>query len=477
MKLLNFENFHLVGIKGVAMTSMAQLLLDAGKKVTGVDVREDFVTKGILGKLADRGVGVKFDFGAELPEGTEVVIYTAAHDGPNNPQVILAKEQDLPTFSQAEALGAFFNSSEGIAVCGVGGKSSVSAMIAFIFQKISSQSFSVGVGDIAGLGKTGQWLEGSNFFVAEADEYVTDPHAPGRGEEITPRFSYLNPKITVCTNLQFDHPDVYRDFDHTKQVYGQFFEQIKMGGSLVINGDDEGLKKLSEKIAAQNSELKILKFGESGDADFKLVNYESREGLTISDFEFRDQSYQLKLQIPGKYNVMNGLSAIAACQVAGIRVEESIEALAEFSSTMRRFELIGEKAGVKYYDDYAHHPKEIAAVIKAFSEWYPDKKKIIAFQSHTFSRTKELFDQFAESFDGADKVVMIDIFPSAREEFDKSITSDLLCEAINKKDPQVEAENLRTIENLAEYFKNEVETGSVILTVGAGDIYEVHELI
>lgn len=220
-----------------------------------------------------------------------------------------------------------------------------------------------------------------------------------------------------------------------------------------------------------------MKFGESEDADFKLLDYKSKEGLTISDFEFRGQSYQLKLQIPGKYNVMNGLSAITACQVAGIRIEESIEALAEFSSTMRRFELIGEKAGVKYYDDYAHHPREIAAVIKAFGEWYPDKKKIIAFQSHTFSRTKELFEQFAESFGEADKVVMIDIFPSAREEFDKSISSDLLCEAINKKDPQVEAENLRTIENLAKYFKNEVEAGSVVLTVGAGDIYEVHDLL
>lgn len=477
MKLLNFQNFHLVGIKGVAMTSLAQLLLDAGKSVTGVDVREDFVTKGILRKLEDREVKVAFDFGAQLPEETEVVIYTAAHDGPSNPQVELAKEKDLLILSQAEALGMFFNSSEGIAVCGVGGKSSVSAMIAFIFEKVSPQSFSVGVGNIVGLNKTGQWLEGANFFVAEADEYVTDPHAPGKGEEITPRFSYLKPKITVCTNLQFDHPDVYRDFGHTREVYERFFKQIKMGGSLIINGDDQDLVELSNKLVAENSQLKVLSFGENKNADFRLFHYQSKEGLTISDFEFAGEKFELKLKVPGKYNVMNGLAAIAVCKVAGISIKESIEVLADFHSTMRRFEFIGEKSGVKYYDDYAHHPGEIEAVIKALREWYPGEKKVIAFQPHTFSRTKELFDQFASSFTEADKVVMIDVFASAREKSDPSVSSDLLCQAINKKNPEVKAKNLKTIEKLAKYFENEIKSGSVVLTIGAGDIYGVHDLL
>ena len=242
------QNFLLMGIKGVAMTSMAQLLVDAGKTVYGVDVKENFVTKNILERI---GVKITNDFGVEIPEGTDCVIYTAAHKGPNNPLVLKSQEKGIPIYSQAKALGEFFNSKKGIAVCGVGGKSSTSAMIAHVFEKNNPQSFSVGVGDISGLGKTGSYLPNSTYFIAEADEYVTDPAAPSKGVDITPRFSYLKPFITICTNLEFDHPDVYRDFEHTKSVYKTFFNSINQEGALIINGDDDDLVELTEGISVR----------------------------------------------------------------------------------------------------------------------------------------------------------------------------------------------------------------------------------
>lgn len=466
--LLSYQHFHLIGIKGVAMTALAQILVDAGKNVTGTDVTQDFVTKKILAEL---GIKVSYDFAADFPKETEVVIYTAAHGGPSNPMVLKTKQAGLVVISHAEALAYFFNLKAGIAVCGVGGKSTTSAMISFIFEKIKPQSFAVGVGDISGLGKTGQWLADSQYFVAEADEYVVDPSAPARGEKIIPRFSFLRPAVAACTNLDFDHPDVYRDFDHTKEVYLSFFHQLKQGGVLVVNGDDRDLLALAKK-----SGRTYLTFGESKGCDLTLLAYEVKSGQTVSKISFENKEYTLNLIVPGKYNVMNALAALLAAYKSGVSLETSIKSLADFSSTRRRFEFLGEKNGVKYYDDYAHHPDEILSVIGAFNDWCPDSHKVIAFQSHTYSRTKELFFQFADSFRHAEKLVMIDIFPSAREKIDPTITSDLLCAEINRRYPNLKAENLKTNENLAQYFKT-LPTGTAVLTIGAGDIYEVHDLV
>ncbi len=181
------------------------------------------------------------------------------------------------------------------------------------------------------------------------------------------------------------------------------------------------------------------------------------------------------LHIPGQFNVMNALAAILACYHASISVEDSVSALKDFRSTLRRSEFIGEKNGVRYYDDYAHHPNEIQNVIHAYHEWFPKQRLIVAFQSHTFSRTKALFNDFVAAFSEASEVVMIDIFPSAREHFDPSVTSDLLCSAITQKFPNLKAQNVKTIDALAQYCKQNLHQGDVFLTIGAGDIYKVHE--
>jgi UDP-N-acetylmuramate--alanine ligase len=212
--LLDYHRFYLVGIKGVAMTALANCLHDAGKQIRGSDVAEDFVT---LNQLQAINCPIDTSFEPNLINQSECVIYTAAHQGPQNPQVVAARAAGIPTFSHAEALGFLFNQKKGLAVCGVGGKSTTSAMITWIMCHTTTPttdqpSYAIGVGKIPGLAKTGQWQADNAYFVAEADEYVTDPHATTRGEKITPRFSYLRPFITVCTNLRYDHPDVYKNF-------------------------------------------------------------------------------------------------------------------------------------------------------------------------------------------------------------------------------------------------------------------------
>lgn len=472
MNWRNYTNYYLIGIKGVAMTSLAQILLDAGKTVLGSDTSEDFVTKDILSKLQ-----LQIDsFEAQIPANTECVVYTAAHKGQFHPQVLAAQERDIPCFSQAEAVASFFNEKKGIAVCGVGGKSTTSAMITWILEKTGKKpSFSVGVGKIIGMEKTGAWSEESEYFVAEADEYVTDPTAPSRGEPITPRFSYMQPFITVCTNFAFDHPDVYGTIDDTKAAYKSFFDQIKPGGTLVVNAND------TADVPTSATAAQTLYMGNQPNANFGIDKEQTTadEGYTQTVLIDREtqSTYQLRLQLPGEYNLENAAFAVVACKALGIDPAQSCEALASFQSTRRRFEKVGEKNGVVYYDDYAHHPSEVKNVIAAITSWYPTKRVVIAFQSHTFSRTKQLFEQFVDAFAAAQEVVLIDIFASAREAYDSSITSDMLVTAVAEKYPQVQIKNLKTIESLARYLQQELSPGDICLTIGAGDIYKVHTLI
>ena len=461
--ILSFNNFYLVGIKGVAMTSMAQILIDAGKKVAGSDLEEEFVTQEILDKLR---IKIDLSFTKILPSDIDCVIYTAAHQALENPQVKQALDKKIPVISQAEAVASLFNQQAGVAVCGVGGKSTVSAMITWVLNDLKHDfSFSVGVGNIPGINKTGQWNPEGKHFVIEADEYVIDPQA---GFDAQARFSFLKPEITVCTNLKFDHPDVYQDFNHTKQVYNQFFAQIKPEGKLIINYDDLD--------HVDSTKITSLTFGENPQATLSLESYQSELGQTLSQFSYQNQTYDLKLQLPGKYNVINALATILATIQLGIDPQQAADSLASFASTKRRFEFIGQKNQVSYYDDYAHHPHEVAAAITALSDWYPSPRKVIAFQSHTYSRTKKLFSEFVDSFAEADEVVMIDIFSSAREKADLSVSSDKLCQAINQK-YRIPAENLKTINNLAVYCKNNLKPGDVFITLGAGDIYQVHHLV
>lgn len=469
--------WYLMGIKGVAMTSLAQILIDAGLQVRGADLAEDFVTEGILKKLP---IQIDVGFDHQLPADVVTVVYTGAHQGIFNPLVQQAITAGIPVLSQAEALAQFHNQKKGIAVCGVGGKSTTSAMITWIMEKLGQNpSFSVGVGNIPSLNMTGRWNPQSEWFVTEADEYVIDPTAPKRGEAIIPRFSFLTPFAIVCTNLEYDHPDVYPDFAATKTEYRKFFNQITPGGFLIMNQDSAGLVELVGQMEKELTEKKIMviRFGEAAPAEWVLRDYQAAEGQTTGTLSTAGKNLALKLQIPGKFNLKNATAAIAAVAAIGLDATQAVSAIADFPSTMRRFQFLGLKDQVSYYDDYGHHPHEVAAAIQALADWYPDRRKVIAFQSHTFSRTKQLFNDFVTAFEKADEVAMIDIFPSAREAFDTTISSDLLCEAIHKQYPQVQATNYKTLPELAKYLKAALKPGDVCLTIGAGDIYHVHELI
>jgi len=458
-----YKNIHLVGIKGVAMTSLAQCLVDLGKVVTGSDIEDEFVTSSLLSSL---NLQTYTSFSPEhLHEGTELVIYSGAHKGSQNPEVLAAKERGIPILSHADALGELMQGKRGISVCGVGGKSTVSAMITWILECAHKHpSFSVGVGNVLNIRKTGRYVADSEFFVAEADEYVKDP-----GRDNTPRFLSQHPEVIVCTNVAFDHPDVYKTFEDTKRAYATFFSSLPSNGTLVINGEDQELIQL-----AKTMQVKCIDVSSRPESAWSVCDYTSSVGKNTATLAHEGKTYTLMLCIPGKFNIMNATYAVAAAHVCGVSVEDISTALASFTGTMRRFENKGVKQNVQYYDDYAHHPTEVQATLTALREWYPSARVYAIFQPHTYSRTKALLHEFGESFSQANEAILLDIFASAREEADASISSDHVVQEIQSHGGK--AQNLHNVDQVLEYLKSTVQPSDVVITLGAGDVYHLHSL-
>ena len=444
--LTNLKNLYLVGITGVGMTALAQVFKTMGKTVSGWDVANNFVTAEMLKKHQIK-VDVSLVKDAKLPANIDAVIYTGAHLGSNNPLVLEAKKRGLPTLTHAQALGEVFNQKLGVAVCGVGGKSTTSAMLAFITHKLKRpQSFHVGVGKINGLDYTGYWSDSSRFFISEADEYAEDPNQVKSGAKLVPRFSYLKPFITIATNLKFDHPDVYKDESQTQAVFYQFFTQIKPDGYLIYNESDQSLSQLVDKLKTERDDITFIPYG-----------VDSR----------------IELNLPGKHFRKNATAALIAAELAGYETQEVIKVLKQFRSTGRRLELKAKTTNFIGFDDYAHHPHEIEATLTALRQAYPAYKLTAAFQPHTFSRTEALINEFAQSLTKADEVILLPIFASAREKQGKISSQDLV-DKIKELDldKPIKLLNTNELTTIIDKLKKQADQKTLLVTLGAGDIYK-----
>lgn len=470
-ELANFHHVYLVGIKGVGMTALAQCLADYGLKVSGTDVEEEFITQRII-QARDFRLDVGFDH--QLPKDVDLLVYTAAHQSANNPLVVQAKQKKIPILSLAEATALFFNQKQGIAVAGVGGKSTTSAMLAFVMEKLNADpSYIVGVGEIKGLKTTGRYQAKGKFFVAEADEYASNPDAVKSGASLIARFSYLNPEIIVCTNLRFDHPDVYQSFEQTQETFLDFFKQLKQGGKLVVNLDQLELMELAKKLVAARPDIKIVSFGNADPADYQLGRVTLARGHNQAEIFIHRQPHQLVLDIPGKFNFNNALATIAVLDQLGFKLNQVLASLQQFRSTGRRLEFLGEKDGILHYDDYAHHPSEIELSFQALADWYQPNSLWVAFQPHTYSRTKSLWEDFVRALSNIPNLILVDIFSSARETKDSSVSCQKLADTLNKNRTQP-VPVVTDYQQLQALYPKLVMPGQVFMTMGAGDLYLAH---
>ena len=461
----DLKHIHFTGIKGVGMTSLALCLQDLGIQISGSDIPEVFVTDEILAK---RKINWKAGFGKQnLKPRPDLVITTGAHGGLNNPEVIAAKKMGIPVLTHAEALGRITKGKDTIAVCGVGGKTTTSSMIATLLDYGGlNPSFAIGVGNIFPLGVPARFDKMGNNFICEADEY-----ANSFGVDNRPRFSYLTPKILIVTNIEHDHPDLYPSLEETKKTFHEFFLKVGKDGLLIACLDN---LNVSQTIRGLGVPVATYGFNEKADWQIKDVYFkEAKTHFSLIARQENKRYEDLVLNIPGRFNTQNATAAFIAGRFLGLQEDPLRKGLEKYLGCRRRFEKIGEIDGVSIYDDYAHHPKELKALLLAAKEWFGDRRVVALFQPHTYSRTKALFNDFSRSFGDADVIAFMDIYASAREKPDLGVNSKKLAQEVKKYQRHVyyTAGQKETVS----WIKREVRVGDVLITLGAGDIFHLHK--
>ncbi len=467
------KRIHFVGLKGVAMTALAVWAKEAGFMVTGSDVVEEFPTDEVLTK-AKISVFPDFDprnLGGRVKPG--LVIYTGAHNGKDNPEVVSAMALGIPVLPHGQALGMIMEDKKQISVAGSHGKTTTSAMIATILEVCGQHpSWAIGCGEISGLGLSGRSGRGS-VFVAEADEYVTDPT-----HDATPRFLWQKPDILIVTNIDFDHPDAYRTLADVQDAFVALQKKQRGMSVTIVNADDpassvmlnsvQHLGEIPKQVRDDNKS--VVTYGFSPSADIQITHVHFGDGLTFFTLSERGVVVgKFTLKVPGKHNVLNATAALIAGKQLGLSWEDMKKGLAAFMGTKRRFEFIGLLGDCKVYDDYAHHPKEIMATIAAAREWFPTHRIIVVFQPHTYSRTKALLSEFAHAFSGAHDVLLTDIYASARESGNAGISGQTLVEETAKHHPNVFW--VPGFHDVAKFLDNRKQPGDIIIFMGAGSIY------
>lgn len=452
---MKVKSIHFVGIKGVGMTPLAIIAKEAGMKVSGSDIADEFITDEVLKKA---GIIPLVGFSrSHLTSGSTknelgLVITTGAHGGFNNVEVLQAKQKGIKVISQGEAVGIFMNGEifnrkfTGISVTGTHGKTTTTAMIATIL-KVSGKdpSFLIGTSNATSLGAPGHYGRGI-FFVAEADEYMTEP-----AFDKTIKHMWQHPKIAVITNIEFDHPDAYVSLDDTREKFLAFANQLPKDGVLITCGDDVQVRKLLPKFKGRK-----ITYGLSEDNDFNTD--EVLKGVKFSVF--------------GEHNRLNATAAFIVGLEVGLSRKQIIKGLEQFKGSKRRAEFIGTlSSGALVFDDYAHHPTEIQKTLKAFRDRFTSYEIVCVFQPHTYSRTKSLFELFSSSFDDANLVVLTNIYSSLREKPDPSVSMEDLAKKIGKK-----ALFMPKSSDVVKYIENQNFGNNVVLiTMGAGNVYEINE--
>ncbi len=465
MPLTAHTHYHLVGIQGVGMAALAQILMDQGMRVSGSDTGEEFETNRAL---RARGITLYQEFSPDHIKGADIVVYSGAHGGEGNEEVQAARRAAIPVMSLASQLGVLSQSKRTIAVCGCHGKTTTTALSAFLADAAGEHpSYYVGstaFNDLSG----GRWDEKGEAFYVEADEYVIDPESRLRA-----KFLELSPFTVIATRYDYDHVDVYPREELLKRAYTDFFVSIPHKGFLVINGDDRVWRELAHATRAR-----VVSVG------FDTSN-EIRISLTEQGFELTRDDKSLgkfSLSLLGRHNVLNAALVLTSRLMEGKPLDSVAKSLPSFTGAHRRLEPQGSIGTTVVYDDYAHHPTEISATIDAIRQTHPECLLAILFQPHTYSRTRAFSHQFVEALSHADEVGMLPIFASKRERAETKVVSslDLVREGLATKtrfqlvDPQADSHALNAW--LSSWYQPQKPW--VIVTMGAGDVYLcVHDII
>mgnify|MGYP000854144170 FL=1 len=447
---------HLVGIAGSGMSAIAWLLLGRGYTVSGSDLQKNRATD----ELEQAGATIFRGHQAQNIAGAGLLVVSAAVPG-DNPELVAARAAGLPILKRADLLGELMAETVGVAVAGSHGKTTTTSLIPHVLLESGRDPSFIAGGVLPGTGRNGRAGTG-DILVVEADEY---DHM----------FLGLRPQVAIVTNVEHDHPDIFPDESSYRDAFRQFARLLPADGLLVACSDDPGVRALLQ--ALEPAPFAITRYGleRDGQPEFQAVDLRSNT-LGGADFVvLRDEETLglARLRLPGRHNVRNALAAIAVLDALGLTFAEMQGPLAEFGGVQRRFQVVGEAGEVTIIDDYAHHPTEIRVNLAAARERFPGRRLWAVWQPHTFSRTRLLLDDFAASFDDADRVIVLDIYPS-REKDTLGIDAGMVVERMAT---HPYARHIGSRAEAAAYILDRVRPGDVILTLGAGDGDQVGQWI
>ncbi len=441
------KRVHFIGIGGEGMSGIAEVLVNMGFKVSGSDIAETKTTE----RLKSLGAGVWKGHSAENVRGTDIVVVSSAI-GSSNPEVLAARERGIPVIPRCDMLGELMTVREGIAIAGAHGKTTTTSLAGEVMGRAGLDPTVVVGGRVKALGTNARLGEGK-FIVAEVDE------SDGN-------FIRLTPALAVITNIDREHLNFYGGLENIYRAFLAFTARVPFHGAVICCADDPHLRAIMPRI-----ERRVVTYGLDSEADVRgRIIEEETFGTRFALYSKEKKRGELFLNIPGRYNVLNALGVCALAGELGIELTYLREAFSEFLGVGRRFEFKGEAGGILFLDDYAHHPTEIGAVLETVRRNF-ERRIVVLFQPHRYTRTRDLHDSFDRCFDMADEVFITEIYP-AGERWIPGISGELIYRSVLRG----KAGNVSFIpdkDNLREAVLDFASDGDLILTLGAGDIWQL----
>ena len=443
------KHIHFVGIGGIGMSGIAELLINLGYEVSGSDLKNTAVTE----RLTELGGAVYSGHRAEQIEGADVVVYSSAVQK-TNPEVVEAKSRFIPVIPRAEMLAELMRLKFGVAIAGAHGKTTTTSMVASILTSGKMDPTVVIGGRLDIWGGSNAKLGQGEILVAEADE------SDGS-------FLALSPTIAVVTNMDQEHLDHYGNMDAIRRTFIDFINKVPFYGVAVLCLDNEEIQGIIPHL-----KKRYITYGMSSQADLRARDLIKERAGTSFEITLNGNSLgRISVGMPGEHNVLNALAATAVGLELDLRMEMIREGLRALGGLARRFQVKGEREGILFLDDYGHHPTEIAATLKTAKECWPERRLVVAFQPHRFTRTNALFDRFAISFNDADVLLVAPIFSAGEAPFE-NVTSENLAQGIRDHGHK-EVLSFRGDEEMVKAILDMIQPGDLLLTLGAGSIYQL----
>jgi UDP-N-acetylmuramate--alanine ligase len=446
------EKIHFVGIGGIGMSGIAEVLLNLGYKVSGSDLRQSDITE----RLAAIGGEIHIGHARENLVDVDVVV-TSTAVRVDNPEVVEALARMIPVIPRAEMLAELMRMKYGIAIAGTHGKTTTTSMVATVLTHGGIDPTIVIGGKLNTLGSNAKLGQGK-FLVAEADE------SDGS-------FLKLSPTIAVVTNIDADHLDYYSGIEEIKDTFVDFINKVPFYGLAVLCLDDRNVAEVIPRV-----KKRFITYGLSSQADIRATNVKLAGNSTSFVAHYKGYRMgEISFGMPGGHNVLNALACIAVAMELDVPFTRIQEGFAQFGGVGRRFQIKGEVRGIMVVDDYGHHPAEIRATLAAGKNGWPERRLVVAFQPHRYSRTKELFDEFVTAFYFADILVVTDIY-AASEKPIEGVTAEALANAI-RRHGQKDVTFIADREAIPDHLTRIVQPGDLILTLGAGNIWQAGEAL